>query len=280
MGTGPGSARLSFGRRADRGRTTLEGVFATSPLRVLTPRNHGDGAWAFLSSFGGGLLDGDHLDVRVDVAAGASAFLGTQASTKVYRARRTGEGASQRLHAEVGAGGLLAVVPDPVVCFADARYAQTVEVALAGDASLVLLDSYTCGRSARGERWAFASYASRTVVKRKGGGQLVVDAVRLDPRHGPLLDRMGRFDAVLSLLVLGPRCGAMRDAMLAAAPCATEGGEGAVLVAASPIAGAVGVDGCVLRVAAERFELASHVLRSSFAELARLLGDDPFARKW
>jgi hypothetical protein len=33
-------------------------------------------------------------------------------------------------------------------------------------------------------------------------------------------------------------------------------------------------------VGAESFECASRKLRSSFAALAEVLGDDPFARKW
>ena len=101
---------------------------------------------------------------------------------------------------------------------------------------------------------------------------------------------MGRFDVVLSLLVVGPRFAAAREAMLAAsspspgssrgAPAPLKRDQGsaadAVLIAASPL----GEDACILRVAAERFESASRALRSSFTLLASVLGDDPFARKW
>jgi hypothetical protein len=84
---------------------------------------------------------------------------------------------------------------------------------------------------------------------------------------------MGRYDAVVSLLVLGPQCAAMREAMLSASLSPSAGA--AAIVAASPLE-----QGCILREAAERFETASLALRSSFIELVRLLGDDPFARKW
>jgi urease accessory protein len=290
----PGTARMQFCRGAG-GKTSLGSAFARSPLRLLTPRNHGDAAWVYLSSFGGGLVDGDRLDVRVDVDAGASALLGTQSSTKVYRsrARSAGDdsaasGCAQKLTARVGDGASLVLIPDPVVCFADARYDQTIDIALAPTASLVSMDGYTCGRSARGERWAFARYASRTVITRSGATS-VVDATRLDPRHGPIADRMGRFDVVLSLIALGPRFAPVRDAMLALplAPGPAGGGGGAggggmrgsVLVAASAL-GDSAWGGCIVRVAAERFETASLALRSSFAALAHGLGDDPFARKW
>lgn len=292
----PGTARLGFRRPATGGRTSLVEAFATSPLRILTPRNHGDAAWVFLASLGGGLVDGDRLDVEVDVAAGAAALVGTQASTKVYRSRdlpvaalaaaaaSVGEpaglsaisargGCSQQLRARVAAGGSLAIIPDPIVCFADARYEQRIDVALEPAASLCLLDGYTSGRSARGERWAFSRYASRTTILR-GERRAVVDATLLDPRHGALGERMGRFDAILSLLVVGPAFASVRQAMLA--PPASRDASDALVVAASPL----GEDACVLRVAAERFETASRALRSSFAALARVLGDDPFARKW
>ncbi|HTB72495.1 MAG TPA: urease accessory protein UreD [Polyangiaceae bacterium] len=320
-----GTARLEFRRRASGGKTVLGTAFAASPLRLLTPANHGDAAWVFLASLGGGLLDGDRIDLDVEVGDGASALLGTQASTKVYRSPPGGAGSSQRLSARVGAGALLAFVPDPVVCFADARYEQTLEISLAPSASLWLADGYSCGRSARGERWAFSRYASRTTVFR-GGARSIVDATRLEagvgpglgrldrqdagelegsgrsPRPqqtpriepGPLADRMGRFDVVLSLLVVGPRFAHAREAILAAwspgssrgapAPLERDHGSGAdssssaasVLVAASPL----GDDACILRVAADRFESASRALRSSFALLASVIGDDPFARKW
>jgi urease accessory protein len=274
----PGTARLELRRRA-AGKTVVATAFAASPLRLLTPANHGAAAWIFLASLGGGLVDGDRIAVDVDVGEGAWALLGTQASTKVYRSPEGGAGSSQRLSARVEAGAVLAVVPDPVVCFADARYEQVIDVALDPTASLCLLEAYSSGRSARGERWAFAGYASRTTVTR-GGARSIVDATRLDPRHGVIADRMGRFDVVLSLLAVGPRFASLRHAMLSSsspssAPCA-RCAAGSVLVAASPLA----EDACILRVAAERFESASRVLRSSFASLAAVLGDDPFARKW
>ena len=285
-----GIARLGFRRPAAGGKTVIETAFAASPLRLLTPGNHGDAAWVFLASLGGGLLDGDRIDVDVDVGEGASALLGTQASTKIYRSPASGPGSSQRLSARVAAGAVLTIVPDPVVCFAEARYEQTIDIELAPSASLWLVDGYSCGRSARGERWAFSRYASRTTIRR-AGARAIVDATRLDPDHGSLAERMGRFDVVLSLLVVGPRFAHVREAMLASARGAAfqESARGAAFQAPSPspptgvavVSASPLADGaCVIRVAAERFESASHALRSSFALLAGVLGDDPFARKW
>jgi urease accessory protein len=264
----PGSAALAFCRSGEK--TVLSRALAVSPLRVLTPRNHGNSAWVFLASLGGGLVDGDRLSVDADVAEGASAFIGTQASTKVYR---SAHGCSACLTARVEKGAGLAIVPDPVVCFSGARYRQEITVSLASDASLVLLDSYTCGRSARGERWEFAHYASRTKVVREDA-PVIIDATRLDPAHGPIAERMGRFDVVMSLVAMGPLFASVRAAILAPAPAPSPGN--AAIATASPI----GDSGAILRVLADRFESASRILRPSFSALAHILGDDPFARKW
>ena len=49
----PGQGAIRIARRGRR--SVAERVAAASPLRLLTPRNHGDAAWIYTSSFGGGL---------------------------------------------------------------------------------------------------------------------------------------------------------------------------------------------------------------------------------
>ncbi|MGK4002520.1 urease accessory protein UreD [Sorangium sp. So ce1036] len=263
-----GDGELVFTRVA--GRTVIERALARSPLRLLTPRNHGQAAWVFVASLGGGLVGGDAISLDVRVAGGAAALLGTQASTKVYRSPL---GSRQRLDADVGEGGLLVAIPDPVVCFAGSRYEQHIDVALAEDASLVLVDAMTSGRSARGERWAFDRYASRVRVRR-GGRAALLDATLLDPAHGALLERMGRFDALATLVVAGPRARGAAEALLAPRP--PPGRRADLVASASPLRGG----GAVVRVAGTGVERVAAFVRGALGSLAGELGDDPFARKW
>src|SRR5262249_1424300 len=65
-------------------RSVVSRAYATSPLRLLMPRNHGHAAWVFTSTFGGGMVDGDGVDLSIEVAPEASAYVSTQASTKIY----------------------------------------------------------------------------------------------------------------------------------------------------------------------------------------------------
>ena len=64
--------------RGPRG-STVTRAYAESPLKWLTPATRSEAAWVFASSYGGGLVGGDHLDVEIGVDAGAAAFLSTQA---------------------------------------------------------------------------------------------------------------------------------------------------------------------------------------------------------
>ena len=63
-------------------------AYAESPLRLLTPRNHGSSAWAYTSTLGGGFVDGDRVRLRIAVGEGARAFVSTQGPTRIYRSPR------------------------------------------------------------------------------------------------------------------------------------------------------------------------------------------------
>lgn len=272
------ASTLRFVRAGER--TVVHTARAASPTKLLLPDNRGGGAWAYVASLGGGLVDGDAITLTIDVDPGARALVATQASTKVYRSPR---GTSQTLRACVGAGGLLACLPDPVSCFAGARYAQRIDVEIeTGDATLVLVDALTCGRAARGERWALARYASSLRVAR--AGRLVVsDAILLDPAHGAIDRRMGRFDAVATVVAVGPLAEGVRENLAAAArerPTWTTGTDVERRPPLLHAATALAPDALVARIAATSTRDLVDRLRALLAPVAQALGDDPFARRW
>ena len=254
----PGRGEVIVERDAG-GRSVVVRAWARAPLVVLEPRG-GAAAWLVAGSLGGGLVDGDRVELAVGVGAGATCLLATQAQTKAYRGA-----SSQRLDVRVGAGGLAVCAPDPVACYAGARYAQAARVALDEGASIVWLDGVTCGRRAHGERWAFASYASRVVIERAGAAP-IRDAVVLDGAHGAIDARLGRFDALATIVAIGPRASSVAQALLAGAQ------TGDAFVAPSPLAGG----GAIARVAGTSVEAAQRAVRALLAPLAELVGDDPF----
>ena len=132
------------------GESAVTSSFATSPMKLLTPRSRGQSVWACTSSFGGGMVAGDRTRLEVTVDAGARCFLSTQASTKIYR-NPAQLPCSHELTATVGDDALLILAPDPVQCFAESRYDQRQSFKLSASANLALVDWMSAGRTARGE---------------------------------------------------------------------------------------------------------------------------------
>ncbi len=261
----PGAGRLHVDLIDGQSSATV--IAAHAPMKLLVPSPRGPAVWAFASSFGGGLVAGDHIALEVTVGDGASAAIGTQSSTKVYR-DAVDAWAQQSVCAQVGADGALALLPDPVTPFAASRYRQRLEVDLAENASLLLVDSITSGRAARDERWAFTAYDSRITVRR-ASVPLLIDATRLDhTANRGVVERMGRFQSLSTALLLGPRFAADTARLLTW--CAAQPIErGApLLVAASPLA-----DGVLLRLAGIAYEPIDRWLREHLHAPAAGFGD-------
>lgn len=269
----PGAGSLEVVRRA--GRSVVTRAAAASPLRLLTPRNHGSAAWIYAATYGGGLVGGDAVSLDLSVGPGATAMLSTQASTKVYRSPR---GTSHTLTATVSSGALLALLPDPVVCFASSTYRQQQRVRLEGDAALVLMDCVSSGRHARGERWCFDRYASRLEVY-LDGRLVVLDSIALDPEDGDLPTRLGRFNAIAFIAIAGAGVATCASHALAAVGAMTVEKRSDLVIGGSPI-GPEGRDGCIVRLAGVRFEDVAAAARGLLQFLPSRLGDDPWARKW
>jgi urease accessory protein len=256
--------RLSFERAG--GLTASRAVYAESPLRLLTPRSRGPGALVFTSTLGGGLLGGDRLRLEISVGRGARACVCTQGPTRVFRSQR---GCSSELFARVEEDAALVLAPDPVACFAGARFEQRTEVELAATASLSLWEVLSAGR----DGWGFARCRSALSVRRAGKA-LVDEAWLLDPAHGALSQRLGRFQAIATLVLAGPLFSSVRGFVKARVETAPVVREARLLEAVSPLDG----DALLLRLAGASVEEVMLALRRHLAAIPSLLGDDPWRR--
>ncbi len=257
------------------GESTATTAFATSPLKLLTPRARGKSVWACTSSFGGGLVAGDQTQLKVRLGAGARCFLGTQASTKVYR-NPCSLPCGHATQAALGAESILIFAPDPVQAFADSSYTQQQEFKLERSSGLVLVDWFTSGRAARGERWAFNTFQSRNDVF-VDGQRVFLDSLLLDGCEENLTGahRMGRFNCLAMLLLMGPPVAAASENILKCISAEPVEKQSALVFSASPVR-----NGVVLRIAGEDVEAVGRELHRHLAFVQDILGDDPWARKW
>ncbi len=255
------------------GRSVLGSVRAESPLRFLqpTPSAIGGAASVCLVTFGGGLVAGDQIGVELEVHPGARLLAFTQSSTKVFR------GASRQT-VTASVDGTLVLLPDPVAAFADAAFRQTTDIHLGPGGAVVALDGFTAGRAAFGERWAMRSLDLRTTI-RNDAGVIVSDATRLDQADGSIADRLGSYDAVLTLIAVGQGAAAIVRSILRD-PFAPPTPD--LFIAASPLPRAralSGADGAILRVAASQPAVALAALRRRLRNLPDIDIVDPFGSR-
>jgi urease accessory protein len=271
--TNAGEAQLHVGSVA--GCSAVLRSRARNPLRLLTPRARGECVWAYTSSLGGGMVAGDRTRLEVTVDAGARCFLGTQASTKIYRnpARLP---CSHDLVARVGEEALLILAPDPVQCFAESSYEQRQQFTLAATANLLFVDWMLAGRAARGERWRFRRFSSRNEVEREGR-KLLIDALRLDSADGALDSRFrgAGFNCFATVALFGPWLANAAAEVLDWTSRQPITPKATFVFAASPLQ-----EGAILRFAGTSVEEVGHAIHARIGFVRQLLADDPWSRKW
>jgi len=256
------------------GESTVTSSYATNPMKLLTTCARGQCVQTYLSSFGGGLVGGDETFLDVRLGPGTRCLVGTQASTKVYRNPKQ-RPCGHFTNARLGSASLFVLAPDPVQPFAESRYIQRQQFHLAANASLVLLDWFSSGRSARGERWAFSHFATRNEIF-IGGASALLDSLRLNPEDGDFNSRHrnGRFDCFATFLLVGPLLREVASRVLQDVAAQPVLRRAPVVRSASPFR-----DGVLLRVAGEQVETVARQFGQIFTQLTALLGEDPWLRK-
>jgi urease accessory protein len=277
--------------------STVTSAYATSPMKLLTPRSRGECVCTYATNFGGGLVAGDQTRVEVRVGKQAHCFLGTQASTKIYRNPHLLP-CSHMTCAKVEAGGLLVFTPAPVQPFADSSYTQRQEFRLGVGAGLVLLDWFTSGRPACGERWKFAHLSTRNEIWQDlspfyaaaapspaktdqelpaASECIFLDSCCLDASEDSLdsAHRTGRFNCFATLVLVGSPVQPAANRLLEEVKRVAVKRRSSFLLSASPLK-----SGAVLRVAGEEVAEVDRYLRKHLNPLAGLLGEDPWSRRW
>jgi urease accessory protein len=164
--TGPTGVRTVLARKHQLGPLTLQRAF------------HPEGAPCHLYPLHppGGVVGGDLLDIRLDVAPGAHVLATTPGAAKFYRS--AGETACQDQLLSAAPGAILEWLPQPALLFPEARVRTRTEIRLTGDARFMGWEVLALGRPVIGERFAAGSLDAGLRLVRDGRA-LLADRLRV-----------------------------------------------------------------------------------------------------
>jgi len=257
------------------GKSTISNIYNRYPLKFLTPKVSSTIPWVYMINFGGGLVPGDLVATKFKCGQQATIVVTCQSSTKVYKSLPE-KITTQSFDITVEEGGLFVMIPQPVTCFATARYQQRQTLNVETGGSVVCVDWLTCGRCARGECWAFAEYTSK--VHLKIGGRLVLnDCTRLSNEDGhDVAAEMRGYHTAANIFIVGPRVkhiSALVMARIQSKPVCDLKANKSLICSSTPFLEGEGV---LFRLATISTSVAFNFLRDIFKELFEELGNDPY----
>lgn len=258
----------------------------TYPLKLLVPglaSSVPTCQWLYIITFGGGLVEGDNVAVDVKVGEHCTVVVTTQASTKVYNSEE-GLATQQGLRGLVADGGLLAVLPDPVVCFKNAIYNQKQDFELTSSGSVVILDWFTAGRMALGEVWDMTSYKSHNRIF--VDGKLVFgDSICLSSRNSYLSLKESMHGAMVlgSCVFIGPYFKEIKkkikERVCSLTKCNDMSTARKDVIAYASIIDPALCDGVVVKlITTQSTEQANHFFRTVIQDVIPRLGGDPLVK--
>ncbi|KAL8850907.1 MAG: hypothetical protein Q9221_004162 [Calogaya cf. arnoldii] len=187
------------------------------PLKLIAPDAHKSATGkhvtvVFLLSYGGGLVGGDKISLKMSLDDNTRLALLTQGSTKIFKSPDAATVSHQVLDVKIGKGASLCYLPDPTQPFKASIYEQrqTFYIDPAGSSSLLMLDWVSGGRRACGESWTLSSWKGCNEVRQLNeslqGRLLLRDAVMLHEEDlgADLAQKTHNMGVFGTLIVYGP----------------------------------------------------------------------------
>lgn len=185
-------------------KTRVTRMLSQVPLRLLETGLHKDAVEVQLSSYGGGILQGDRIGLDIRCGAHAGLLLKSQANTHVYRNDKRVE-AVQYINATCAEHSRVRVLPEPVVLHAGADFRQEQVWKISRSSDFVLADWIQSGRSESNEQFSFSRFESRILIQLDEKPILEEHFIcrpGRDDIRSPAL--FGPYDLMLNIYLMGP----------------------------------------------------------------------------
>ena len=256
-------------------RTVIGDAYFRTPLQIMRPHYLDDTgtAYVYLLSPGGGVVGGDRYAIKMTLEDGARACVTTASATKIYDS--AARMARQSFDVALQAGAVFEYLPEQIIPFAGSVFHHDMKVRLGAGALAILAEIVAPGRLARGEAFLYDDYSSGLSVADSGGGLLLRERTRLQPKNWDAGSGLGLLEGYYylgTLYVLGEHCGAAGEL--------ADDLHGLLADRQHCIGGATALErgGLVVRLLAEDHETISRALHAVWDQVRRRLLGYPAVR--
>lgn len=190
-----GSARVGYTAQG------LQDLHQSGCGKVLLPRASGDVPEAVFINTSGGVTGGDRLAYSASIGVGAKLTVTTQAAERIYRASAGSAEISNTLRLDKAS--TLEWLPQETILFDGSNLHRRLDVDMAGDASLLAVETLVFGRKAMGEVLQTARLHDAWRIRR-GGVLAYADTLRFTAPVPNGVAGFGNNTVLATLLYLAP----------------------------------------------------------------------------
>ncbi|MGN6645264.1 MAG: urease accessory protein UreD [Cytophaga sp.] len=160
------------------GKTSVTSSKVFRPLKVFSLEKD-KACHLVFSNYGGGFVEGDSIDLKIDCKADTISAFSSQANTRIYRSEQ-GKTCKQTIRGNAGENSLVVFMGDPVVPHQQSIFEQHLYWTLEKNAVLLIIDWFEAGRILNGERFAFESFFAELKIE-SNGIPIVWDRFKMNP---------------------------------------------------------------------------------------------------
>ena len=186
-----------------RGKSRVTRSVNISPLKILHPQSPNDCSYVVLSTYGGGMVQGDNVHLDVACHQDSKLYLGTQANTRIYKSINQDQ-SKQIIDGKLEKKSLAVFYNDPIVPHENSDFVQDQTWNLQENASLLLVDWMCSGRDENGEAFKYKSYTSQIKISQNDNLVLNDQFTSRPQEHNPTSPiRFGEYYTSLNIYFIG-----------------------------------------------------------------------------
>lgn len=206
-----GAGTLSV-RANNAGKTQIEKLRHSGATKLVFPKGYGPDLEAILVNTAGGITGGDHFSLDIALQPNAAFTLTTQAAERAYRAQPDEIGQVTNT-VTVASGAQLHWLPQELILFDHSALKRRLNIELAKDARLVMVEPIVFGRAAMRESLTQVEFRDHITLTR-GGHPIFIDKTTLQgnaTRHLARAAIAGGAGALASIVIVRPDAATLLD---------------------------------------------------------------------